>query len=240
MNLAAQVGVGPSVRDPFLYLSTNVKGTLNLLELAREYRVRKFFLSSSSSVYTGQKTPFSEDSPANTPYSSYAATKEAAEALCYSYHYLYGIDMVIARFFTVYGPGGRPDMAPLRFVKRIYEGTPLPIYGDGRQTRDFTYVDDIANGSIKALSLRGHHILNFGNNRPVSLMEFIRLIEKYTGKAAILKMQPSKKIDARNTWANITKAKTLLRWHPRTSLEEGVRKTVAWYLENRAWLNKIL
>lgn len=154
------------MENPFVYLSTNASGNLNLLELCREFKINKYILASTSSLYVGQKTPFKEDLPVNTPISPYAATKKAAESMAYTYHYLYGIDVSILRYFTVYGPAGRPDMSSFRFIKWINEGLPLEIFGDGSQERDFTYVDDIARGTIKALKPLGYEIINLGGNKP--------------------------------------------------------------------------
>jgi nucleoside-diphosphate-sugar epimerase len=239
LNLAAQAGVVCSVGNPYAYLAANTLGTLNLLELSKEQGVRKFILSSSSSVYTGHSGPFSEDLAANTPYSPYAASKKAAEAFCHSYQHLYGMDVVIARYFTAYGPAGRPDMAPFKFIQRIQQGRSITIYGNGIQTRDFTYVDDIAEGTVSALKLKGYHIVNFGSDRPVRLIDFIRRIERYVKKKAIIKKVAPIKADAKDTWADISKAKRLLGWSPKVDLDEGLRRTVAWYLENQKWASKI-
>jgi len=184
INLAARAGVRYSLKNPFIYLSTNVGGHLNLLELSKEYHINKFILASTSSLYAGQEMPFRENLPVNTPISPYATSKKAAEAMAYTYHYLYGLDVTILRYFTVYGPGGRPDMAIFRFIRWMMEGVPLKIYGDGSQARDFTYLDDIAEGTVRALKPAGYEIINLGNNHPYPLSEAIKLIEKYTGKKA--------------------------------------------------------
>lgn len=236
LNLAAQAGVACSVGNPYVYLATNTLGTLHLLDFAREYKVPKFFLSSTSSVYAGHRGAFSETDAANTPYSPYAASKKAAEALCHSYYHLYGMDMIIARYFTVYGPAGRPDMAPFKFISRISQGKPITIHGDGNQTRDFTYIDDVAEGTLKALKLKGYHIINFGNDRPVKLMCFVSHIEKALGKKAVLKKIPANKADARDTRASISKAKQLLGWRPRVGLDEGIRRAVSWYRAHEKWV----
>ncbi len=234
LNLAAQAGVASSVKDPHAYLETNTEGTLRLLELCREYKVPKFFLSSSSSIYTGHAGVFYEEDAANTPYSPYAASKKAAEAFCHSYRHLYGMDMIIARYFTVYGPAGRPDMAPFKFINRIQQGKAITIHGNGDQTRDFTYIDDVAEGTVKALELKGYHIINFGNNRPVTLLSFVKRIEKCLGKRAVLKKIAPVKSDAKNTWASISRAKKLLGWRPKVGLDEGLRRTVTWHCANKA------
>src|SRR5574341_2355481 len=177
INLAARAGVRQSVQNPWVYVETNVTGTLNLLELCREHRVPKFVLASTSSLY-GQNNPvpYQEDVNTDRPLSPYAASKKAAEALCYTYHYLFGIDVTVLRYFTVYGPAGRPDMSLFRFVRWISEGRPVLVYGDGRQSRDFTYIDDIARGTIAALKPMRFEIINLGSDRPLALMNAIRLI----------------------------------------------------------------
>jgi len=213
-----------SLENPFIYLSTNAGGCLNLLELSRQYKVPKFILASTSTLYTGQKMPFKEDLPVNTPISPYAASKKAAESMAYTYHYLYGIDITILRYFTVYGPAGRPDMSIFRFIKWIEEGMPLEIFGDGSQKRDFTYVNDIAKGTIKALKYLGYEIINLGNNHSYKLSKAINLIEKCTNKKAQFKYKEFHKADMKATWADIEKAKNLLDWHPKVSLEEGIKR----------------
>ncbi len=239
LNLAAQAGVACSVENPFAYLETNALGTLNLLELSKEHKVPKFLLSSTSSLYTGHEGPFREALCANTPLSPYAASKKAAEAFCHSYHHLHGMDVIVARYFTVYGPASRPDMATFKFIQSIQQGKPITIYGDGTQTRDFTYIDDIADGTVKALKLKGYHLINFGSDRPVRLLKFVKLIERHLKRKALLKFSPPVKADAKNSWADISKAKNLLGWSPGVDLEEGIRRTVAWYLENEKWASQI-
>ena len=239
INLAARAGVRYSLENPFIYLSTNAGGTLNLLELCKEYNIPKFILASTSSLYAGQKMPFKEDLPVNTPISPYAASKKAAEVMAYTYHYLYGIDVTILRYFTVYGPGGRPDMSPFRFIKWIMEGLPLEVFGDGNQQRDFTYVNDIARGTIKALRLLDYEIINLGGNKPYRLNESIRLMEKYTGRKAKCNYKEFYKADMKATWADIDKAKRLLDWQPQVSLEEGIKRTVEWTKDNWEWVKDI-
>lgn len=239
VNLAARAGVRYSIENPFVYMSTNVYGTLNLLELMREYEVKKIVLASSSSLYAGQEMPFSEQLPVNTPISPYAASKKAAEVMIYSYHYLFGIDATIVRYFTVYGPASRPDMSIFRFIKWIDEGSELILYGDGSQSRDFTYVTDIADGTVKALRTLGFEIINLGDSRPHDLSEVISLIEEYVGKKANIRKLDFQKTDMKATWANIGKAKRLLDWEPQVSFEEGLRKTIEWHLHNKKWLKDI-
>jgi nucleoside-diphosphate-sugar epimerase len=239
INLAARAGVRYSLENPFIYLSTNACGCLNLLELSRQYKVPKFILASTSSLYAGQKMPFKEDLPVNTPISPYAASKKSAESMAYTYHYLYGLDVSILRYFTVYGPAGRPDMSIFRFIKWIDEGSPLEIFGDGSQERDFTYIDDIARGTVKALKPLGYEIINLGSNHPHKLSEAIELIEKYTGKKAQFKYKEFHKADMKATWADIEKAKNLLDWQPQVSLEEGIKRTVEWTKDNWEWIKNI-
>ena len=239
INLAARAGVRYSLKNPFIYLSTNAAGTLNLLELCREYNVPKFVLASTSSLYAGHKMPFNENLPVDTPISPYAASKKAAESMAYTYHYLYGIDVTILRYFTVYGPAGRPDMSPFKFIKWIMEGSPLEIFGDGNQQRDFTYVDDIARGTIKALKPLGYEIINLGNNHPYRLSEYIKLMEKYIGRKAEFIYKKFHKADMKATWADIDKANKYLDWQPEIDLDEGIKRTVQWSKDNWEWVKGI-
>ncbi|MCL2484824.1 MAG: SDR family NAD(P)-dependent oxidoreductase [Endomicrobia bacterium] len=239
INLAARAGVRYSMENPFVYVSTNTMGTLNLLEAARRNKINKFILASTSSLYAGQKMPFAETLAVNTPISPYAASKKGAEAMCYSYHYLYGIDTTILRFFTVYGPAGRPDMSIIRFIKWIDEGKPIELFGDGSQSRDFTYVEDIARGVVKALKKTEYKIINLGGNKPYKLSYMIELIEKNLGKKTKYNYRPFHKADIDATWANITEANKVLGWSPKISLEQGIKKTVNWYLENKSWFKNI-
>ena len=240
INLAARAGVRYSQENPFVYMTTNAMGTLNLLELMREFSVKKMVLASTSSLYAGQPLPFDDKLSVNTPISPYAATKKAAEVMAYTYHHLYGIDISICRYFTVYGPAGRPDMSPFRFIKWIYEGTPITLYGDGTQSRDFTYVDDIARGTIAALQPVGYEIFNLGRgDSPIMLNKMIEMIEKYTGKKACIDYQPVQKTDMTETMADITKAKSLLHWEPKVDFETGLKESVNWYLKNIEWASKI-
>ncbi len=240
INLAARAGVRYSLENPYVYLSTNTQGTLNLLELMRKYEVKKMVLASTSSLYAGQKMPFLEDLPVNTPISPYAASKKAAEAMAYAYHYLFGLDISVLRYFTVYGPAGRPDMSIFRFIKWIDEGTPIELFGDGSQSRDFTYIDDIAAGTIKALRELKYEVLNIGGGRePRSLNFVIEKLEEYLGKKAALEYKPFHKADMMETSADITKARKLLEWGPQTGLEEGLKNSVEWYLANKSWLKDV-
>lgn len=242
INLAARAGVRQSLEDPWVYYRTNVTGTLNLLELCKDNKIKKFVAASSSSVYgipLESGRPFCEDQPTDHPLSPYAASKKATEGLCYSYHHLYGLDITLLRYFTVYGPAGRPDMSIFRFIKWIAEGEPLILYGDGTQERDFTYIDDIARGTILALKPTDYQIFNLGNDRPVTIMNLISLIEELLGKKAQIDRRPAHPADVPATWASIDKARELLGWQPKVRLEQGVESAVDWYLENREWAKKI-
>ena len=241
INLAARAGVRYSMENPHVYMTTNAIGTLNLLDLMRDNKVKKMVLASTSSLYAGQSMPFVETLSVNTPISPYAASKKAAEVMCYSYHYLYGLDISVVRYFTVYGPAGRPDMCMFRFIKWIDEGIPIELFGDGTQSRDFTYVDDIALGTIKAIKKVGYEIINLGGGQnPVSLNTIIKEIEKLLGKKAEFKFLPFHKADIKETWADISKAKELLNWEPTIGVNEGVKKSVEWYLENKSWVKDIV
>ena len=234
INLAARAGVRYSIENPYIYYTTNVMGTLNLLELAKDFGVPKFVLASTSSLYAGQPMPFKEDLPVNQPISPYAASKKAAEVLCFTYHYLYGIDVTVLRYFTVYGPAGRPDMSIFRFIKWIMEDKPVQIYGDGTQGRDFTYVDDIAEGTIKALKPLGYEIINLGGgNRPVSLNDILDMVGAELKKRVRVNYGNFLKVDLKSSWADINKAQKLLGWSPNYSMNEGIRLTINWFLMNR-------
>jgi UDP-glucuronate 4-epimerase len=240
LNLAARAGVRYSLENPFVYLATNALGTLNLLELMRRHGVKKHVMASSSSLYAGQKMPFTEDLPVNTPVSPYAASKKAAEVMAYTYHSLYGIDSSVLRYFTVYGPASRPDMAQLRFIKAIDEGRPIELFGDGTQARDFTYVDDIARGTIAALKPLGYEIINLGGGRnPVTLATLIEKLEALLGKKARYDRKPFHVADLKETWADIAKAQRLLGWKPRTTLDQGLKLSVDWYKANREWVKEL-
>lgn len=240
VNLAARAGVRYSMENPHVYLTTNAAGTLNLLEMMRKYKIMKMVLASTSSLYANQAMPFSETLPVNTPISPYAATKKAAEVLAYSYHHLFNINVTVLRYFTVYGPAGRPDMSVFRFIKWVDEGKPIELFGDGSQSRDFTYVDDIAKGTIKAIAAPGYEIINLGGGKnPVTLTYMISKIEEYVGKKALINNKPFHKADLLETWADISKANKILNWEPTIDFDEGLKKTVDWYFENKHWLKDI-
>lgn len=240
INLAARAGVRYSMENPHVYMATNANGTLNLLELMRKKEIKKMVLASTSSLYAGQAMPFHEDLPVNTPISPYAASKKAAELIAYTYHYLFGMDISVLRYFTVYGPAGRPDMSPFRFVKWIDEEHPVELFGDGTQSRDFTYIDDIARGTVLALKELGYEIINLGGGKnPYSINYMIEKIERYLGKMAKIDYKPFHRADMKETWADIGKAEHLLGWHPEIGFDEGLERTVDWHAKNRDWLRKI-
>jgi nucleoside-diphosphate-sugar epimerase len=240
INLAARAGVRQSVENPWVYIDTNTTGTLNLLELCRAYEVPKFVLASTSSLYGAHNPrPFREDANTDAPLSPYAASKKAAEGMCYTYHYLYNIDVTVLRYFTVYGPAGRPDMSLFRFVQWISEERPVKVFGDGEQERDFTYVEDIARGTIAATRPLGYEVINLGSDEPVVLMHAIRLAEQMLGKSANLIYTERHPADVLATWADIGKAERLLGWRPQLSFEEGLSRLVAWYRDNQEWAREI-
>ncbi len=241
INLAARAGVRQSVENPWVYVDTNVTGTLNLLELCREFEVPKFVLASTSSLYGANNAlPFSEEANTDGPLSPYAASKKGAESLCHSYHHLYGIDVTIFRFFTVYGPAGRPDMSAFRFVQWISEGKPVIVYGDGKQSsRDYTYLEDIARGVIAGLKPLKYEVINLGSDSPIVLIDTIELIEALVGKRAELSHHPFHPADVRATWADIRKAEKLLGWQPQVTFREGIKALVEWYQTNREWAKDI-
>ena len=240
LNLAARAGVRYSMENPHVYLSTNAEGTLNLLECMRTQGCKKLVLASTSSLYAGQKMPFTEDLAVNEPLSPYAASKKAGELMAYSYHKLYQMDVSVVRYFTVFGPAGRPDMSPYRFIKWIAEEETIQMFGDGSQSRDFTYVDDIARGTISAIEDVGYEIFNLGGGRnPVSLNIIVSKLEQLLGKKAKIDHKPFHVADLMETWADISKAKNLLGWEPQVLLDEGLEKSVQWYINNQNWLKEI-
>jgi UDP-glucuronate 4-epimerase len=240
LNLAARAGVRYSLENPHVYMTTNAMGTLHLLECMRHHDVKKMVLASTSSLYAGQEMPFTEKLPVNTPISPYAASKKAAEIMGYSYHNLFQLDVSVVRYFTVFGPCSRPDMAMFRFIKWIEQGVPIEVFGDGSQSRDFTYVDDIARGTIASLKPIGYEIFNLGGgNNPISLNQIIQWIEESLGKKAIIENKPFHKADMKSTWADISKANELLGWKPQVDIKEGVQNCVKWYLNNQSWLKDI-
>jgi UDP-glucuronate 4-epimerase len=231
VHLAARAGVRPSIQQPLLYVQTNVEGTVNLLECARAAGIKKFVFASSSSVYgVNSKVPFSESDPIFKPISPYAATKLAGEAICHSYHHLYGMDMTCLRFFTVYGPSQRPDLAIHKFARLIAAGKPIEVYGDGTTRRDYTFIDDIVEGILACIRGKfGYEIFNLGNSNTVELRHLIELLERAMGKEAAIDRQPEQPGDAPITLADIAKARRMLGYDPKTKIEQGIPKFVEWF-----------
>ncbi len=239
INLAARAGVRASVEDPWVFVETNMLGTLNLLELSQRQGIRKFVLASTSSIYGADAPlPTPETADSDHPLQAYAASKKGAEALCHSYHSLYGIDVTVVRYFTVYGPAGRPDMSMVRFVKWITEGEPVQLYGDGRQSRGFTYVDDIARGTLAALKPLGYEIVNLGGHEVISMNALIAMIEKRIGKKALIEHHSPNPADMLANQADVGKAHRLLGWQPEVGLEEGISRLVDWYNAERSWASE--
>ena len=245
IHLAARAGVRPSLEDPELYERVNVAGTLNLLELCREFKVRKFLFGSSSSVYgIADEVPFKESNTALRPISPYAATKLSGEMHSFTYSYLYGLEVICLRFFTVYGPRQRPDLAIHKFTELIETGKPIPFFGDGTSGRDYTYVDDIVRGLLGAIEYRPNpgiggalfEIINLGNSHPVTLNGLVQMIEEATGRRAIRKPMPVQPGDVPITWADISKAKRLLGYEPLTPIEKGLAEFTSWYRDTRSQL----
>jgi nucleoside-diphosphate-sugar epimerase len=240
INLAARAGVRQSVLDPWVYYQTNLMGTLNLLEMCRRKGVGKFVLASTSSVYgNNAPLPTPEEASSDYPLQPYAASKKAAEALCHAYHFLHGIDVTVFRFFTVYGPAGRPDMSMFRFTQWISEGRPLKLNGDGEQSRGFTYIDDIARGTILGLQPLGYQVINLGGHETVKMNELIHMLEKRIGKKADVQHLPADPADMLANWADVNKAGELLGWEPQVRLEEGLSRMVSWYEQERDWASRI-
>ena len=241
INLAARAGVRSSVENPWVYLESNVTGTLNMLELCRQTGTKKFLLASTSSIY-GENPPYPtpETASSDNPLQPYAASKKGAEALAHAYHYLHDIDISIVRYFTVYGPAGRPDLALFRFTQWISEGRPVQVYGDGEQSRGFTYLDDIARGTIQALKPLGYEIINLGGHEVITINNLIALIEDVVGKKAIVDYGPAVMADMRSNWADVRKAGELLGWKPQVDMREGVRRLAEWYNEEQDWARDVL
>lgn len=240
IHLAACAGVRPSILDPRLYTEVNINGTVNILECLREFGVREYLFASSSSVYgNNRKVPFSETDPVDRPISPYAATKKAGELLSHTYHHLYGIRTACLRFFTVYGPRQRPDLAIYKFTRLLTEGRPIPFYGDGSTRRDYTFIGDIVDGVLKALDWAGRaeagfDIFNLGESNTVSLTRMIETIEGCLGKKAALDRQPDQPGDVAVTYADIRHAREVLGYRPHTDFREGIGTFVEWYRKNRA------
>ncbi len=241
INLAARAGVRYSVENPWVFLESNVTGTLNMLEVCRQFGCKKFILASTSSIYGENPIyPTPETASSSEPMQPYAATKKGAEALAHSYHHLYDIDVTVVRYFTVYGPAGRPDLAIFRFVKWVIEGEPVRINGDGKQSRGFTYVDDIARGTIAALKPLGYEVINLGGHEVITINGLVELVEELTGKKANVQYGPPNLADMFMNQANVTKARELLGWNPQVELHEGIRNLIDWYYAEREWAKDIL
>lgn len=233
IHLAAKVGVRPSLENPAEYFDVNVLGTLNLLEQARLHKIKNFIFASSSSVYgANTKVPFPEKDITDHPLSPYGASKKAGELLCYNYHQLYKLNIAVLRFFTVYGPRQRPDMAIYKFTKLIDEDKTISLYDHGKSQRDYTYIDDIVQGIVNTIKYhRGFEIYNLGNSQTTPLITLVKLLEKYLDKKAKIKKLPPQPGDLPKTWADITKAKKLLHFDPKTNIEKGIQKFIQWYLK---------
>jgi len=236
VHLAARAGVRPSIRDPALYTSVNLVGTTELLEACRRHEVRRFLFGSSSSVYgNNPKVPFSEDDPVDHPISPYAATKKAGEVLCHAHHHLFGMTVACLRFFTVYGPRQRPEMAIHKFARRMADGAEVEQYGDGRSARDYTYVEDIVRGVTSALErARGWHVWNLGGSRTIALGELIERIAAGLGVRPSVRRLPDQPGDVERTWADTTRAEAELGWSARIDLDEGLRRFLDWFRQERA------
>jgi len=240
INLAAKAGVRDSLIDPWSYYETNLTGTLNLLEMCRKNNIKKFILASTSSIY-GENAPYPtpEDANSSRPLQPYAASKKAAETLCHSYHFLYGIDVTVVRYFTVYGPAGRPSMSMFRFNKWISEGKTVRVFGDGTQTRGFTYLEDISRGTILALKPVGFETINLGGHETISINDLIKKFEAAIGKPAQIEFSPAHPADMSASWANVEKAKHLLGWSPKFTLDEGILQVVEWYQQEYEWASQV-
>ncbi|MBV6396517.1 MAG: UDP-glucose 4-epimerase [Anaerolineales bacterium] len=241
INLAARAGVRFSVENPWAFLESNVMGTLNMLELCRQSGCPKFLLASTSSIY-GENPPYPtpETASSSEPLQPYAASKKGAEVLAHSYHHLYGVDVSVVRYFTVYGPAGRPDLAMFRFVQWISEGRPVLVNGDGKQSRGFTFVDDIARGTIAALQPLGYEIINLGGHETITINGLIEMTEELVGKPANIKYGPPNLADMFQNWADVSKARQLLGWQPQVNLRDGMMKLIEWYRAERDWAKDIV
>ncbi len=241
IHLAARAGVRQSVENPWVYVDTNVTGTLNLLEYSRAREITKFILASTSSVYgSDAPLPTPETYSSNLPLQVYAATKKSAEVLCHVYHYLYGLDVTVFRYFTVYGPAPRPDMVMFRFAQWISEGRIVKVNGDGEQSRGFTYVDDIAHGTLLGLKPLGYEIINLGGHEVIKINDLIRMVETLTRRKAKVEHLPRHPADMATNWADVGKAHQILGWKPKVGLEQGVSNLVGWYNQERPWAKEIL
>jgi len=232
-HMAARAGVRPSIQDPYIYIHSNIQATTRLMELSHRHGIQNFVFASSSSVYGGSSsTFFSEDEAVDHPVSPYAASKKACELLAYTYHHLYKLNVTGLRFFTVYGPRGRPDMAPFKFIDRVSRGVEIQQFGDGTSSRDYTYIDDIVDGVVRCIDrCHKYEIFNLGKGSGTSLKEFIDLVQKHTGKEANIKIMPDQPGDVPYTCADVRKAQKMLGYKAKMSFEEGIRRTAKWYKE---------
>jgi UDP-glucuronate 4-epimerase len=241
INMAARAGVRASVEDPWVFYESNVIGTLNLLELCRQCGIPKFLTASTAGVYgDNAPRPTSEEADTDHPLQPYAASKKASEVLAHAYHALHGLDVTVVRYFNVYGPAPRPEMVIFRFAKWIMEGQPVELFGDGEQSRGFTYLDDIVRGTITALKPLGFEIINLGGHQPLNLNELIRTLENLIGKKAQVKRLPANPADIRDSLANVSKARRVLGWRPEVGLEEGISRLVDWYKAERDWAGETI
>ncbi len=234
-HLAARAGVRPSIANPALYTDVNVNGTVAMLEATRNNGIARFVFASSSSVYgNNKKVPFAEEDNVDFPISPYAATKKAGELICHTYHHLYGISVTCLRYFTVYGPRQRPDLAIHKFARLIEQDKPIPVYGDGSMMRDFTYIDDIIDGTIAAINhCEGYNIYNLGESRPITVSDLVAEIEKALGKKAAIEYQPAQPGDVERTYADVTKAKRDLGYAPNTQISDGLKPFVDWFRQSK-------
>jgi UDP-glucuronate 4-epimerase len=241
INLAARAGVRFSVENPWIFVDSNVTGTLNMLEVARQSGNCKFILASTSSIY-GANPPYPtpESASSSEPLQPYAASKKGAEAMTHAYHHLYNMDATVLRFFTVYGPAGRPDLAIFRFAQWILEGRPVRINGDGTQSRGFTYIDDIVRGIIAALRPVGYEVINLGGHEVITINGLVTLIEDLTGKKAEVVHGPANPADMFTNWADVSKARELLDWSPQFNMRQGTQKLIEWYLQEQSWAKDVL
>lgn len=240
INLAARAGVRDSLKDPWVYLDTNATGTLNLLELCKREGIGKFLLASTAGLYGEEALrPTPETEGTDRPLQVYAASKKAAESLAHAYHYLFNIDVTVVRYFNVYGPAGRPDSVMFRFVKWIQEEMKVQLFGDGSQSRGFTYVDDIARGTIAALKPLGFEIINLGGHELMPITDLIDTLEGIMGKKADIVQHPRHRADILTSQADVSKARQVLGWEPEVPLESGIQKVVDWYLDERSWAKDI-
>lgn len=241
INLAARAGVRMSVENPWVFVESNITGTLNMLEVCRKTGSGTYILASTSSIY-GANPPYPtpESASSSEPLQPYAASKKGAEAMVHAYHHLYGLNTTVLRFFTVYGPAGRPDLALFRFVQWIIEGRPVHIFGDGEQSRGFTFIDDIARGISAALRPLGHTIINLGGHEVITINNLVGLIEELTGKQALVVHDPPNPADMFTNWADVSKARQVLGWSPQYDMRSGTQKLIEWYLSERSWANKVI